>query len=112
MVLQSVQVSPIKCPLLLASPPAPTTELPQAETSLYLLGTQRLLVGALRKLLSLGCLCPLLADPVEELLHPCSEAAQLLHHAGHQPFRWPQHLLDLCGKRETWFSGGSQRQWS
>lgn len=81
-------------------------------TSLYLLGTQRLLVGALCELLSLGCLCPLLPGLAAELLHPCSEATQLLRHARHQPFCWPQHLLHLCGKREAWLSGGSRRQWS
>lgn len=69
--------------------------------SSYLLGAQRLLFSAFRELLGLSCLCPLLPSLQAERLHPCSEVTQLLRHAGHQSFRWPQHLLNLCGERGT-----------
>lgn len=67
---------------LLRSPPR-LCSLGLTLLSLYLLGTQRPLAGALRELLGLGCLCPLLLGLVVELLHPCSEVTQLLHHARH-----------------------------
>lgn len=49
----------------------------------YLLGTQRLRTGALRKLPGLGGLCPLLRILPAQLVHPRLEVAQLLHHARH-----------------------------